>query len=265
MNKTGHMMKLPYALTYAMMTLLLSSTVYAAHPLITDDTGTQGKGKFQLEVNGQYDYEKDTIADVSIKETGGQAYAILSYGIVDKADIVVTVPHQWDKVEENGVTTSKVNGFSDSILEVKWRFYEKDGLSVALKPGVIIPTGDDEKGLGSGKVGYSAFFIITREIEPWAFHMNLGYKRNENTTDARNDIWHASVAAVRAVTGNLKAVANIGIESNEDKASNTSPAFVLGGLIYSITENFDVDLGYKAGLNNAEPDYSILAGITMRF
>lgn len=29
-----------------------AGAAFAAHPLITDDTGTQGKGKFQLEVNG---------------------------------------------------------------------------------------------------------------------------------------------------------------------------------------------------------------------
>jgi len=35
--------------------LLIAYPSWAAHPLITDDTGTQGKGKFQLELNGQYD------------------------------------------------------------------------------------------------------------------------------------------------------------------------------------------------------------------
>ena len=38
---------------------LWSGTVFAAHPLITDDTGTQGKGKFQLEVNGEYAHEDE--------------------------------------------------------------------------------------------------------------------------------------------------------------------------------------------------------------
>jgi hypothetical protein len=37
--------------------LLIASPSWAAHPLITDDTGTQGKGKFQLELNGQYDWD----------------------------------------------------------------------------------------------------------------------------------------------------------------------------------------------------------------
>lgn len=34
--------------------VLTSGTAFAAHPLITDDTGTQGQGKFQLEVNGEW-------------------------------------------------------------------------------------------------------------------------------------------------------------------------------------------------------------------
>jgi hypothetical protein len=63
----------------------------------------------------------------------------------------------------------------------------------------------------------------------------------------------------------LKAVANIGVESNSDNTSNTSPAFILGGLIYSIADNVDVDFGVKSGLTRPETDISYLAGITWRF
>ena len=34
-------------------------TAFGAHPLITDDTGTQGKRKFQLEVNSEFNSEKE--------------------------------------------------------------------------------------------------------------------------------------------------------------------------------------------------------------
>jgi hypothetical protein len=30
-------------------------------------------------------------------------------------------------------------------LELKWRFFEKDGLSFALKPGIAFPTGNEKK------------------------------------------------------------------------------------------------------------------------
>jgi len=243
----------------------LAATSHAAHPLITDDAGTQGKGKFQLEVNGEFNYDKETEEEVTTKETGGEVAPILSYGIVDNLDIVLGVPYQWFRVKEDGDVTDKEDGISDMSLELKWRFYEKDGLSLALKPGITLPTGDDEKGLGTGRETYSLYFITTKEIEPWAFHLNLGYVRNENKSDEREDIWHASLAGEVEVVKNLKVVADIGAERNPDKASDTHPAFIVGGLIYSLSESFDIDFGVKGGLNKTEADYSILTGITMRF
>ena len=243
----------------------LVATSHAAHPLITDDTGTQGKGKFQLEVNGEFNYDKETEEEVTTKETGGEVAPILSYGIADNLDIVLGVPYQWFRVKEDGDVTDKEDGISDMSLELKWRFYEKDGLSLALKPGITLPTGDDEKGLGTGRVTYSLYFITTKEIEPWAFHLNLGYGRNENKFDERKDIWHASLAGEVEVVKNLKVVANIGTERNTDEASSTHPAFILSGLIYSLSENFDIDFGVKGGLNKPETDWSILAGIAWRF
>jgi hypothetical protein len=247
--------------------VLAPASAWAAHPLVTDDTGTQGWGKFQLEVNGQYDSDKETISGVTVKTAGGQMAGTLSYGFIDNADIIVGLPYQWTRTQNDGTVISSEHGVSDTTLEVKWRFYEKDGLSFAFKPGVSIPTGNDEKGLGSGKIGYSAFFITTREASPWAFHVNLGYKRNENTVDVdeRKDIWHASVAGTCDVIKNLKAAANIGIERNPGKASDKAPAFVLAGVIYSINENIDIDFGLKTELNEAETDYSLLAGAAFRF
>jgi hypothetical protein len=245
--------------------LLWSGLAFAAHPLITDDTGTQGKGKFQLEVNSEFNYDKETEEGVTTKETGGEVAPTLSYGIVDNLDIVLGVPCQWFKVKEDGDVTDKEDGISDIGLELKWRFYEKDGLSLALKPGITLPTGDDEKGLGAGRATYGLYFITTKEIEPWAFHLNLGYARNENKFDERKDIWHASLASEVEVVENLKVVANIGVERNTDEASSTHPAFILGGLIYSLSENFDIDFGVKGGLNKPETDCSILAGIAWRF
>lgn len=245
--------------------LLWSGWAFAAHPLITDDTGTQGKGKFQAEVNSEFRYDKETEEGVTTKETGGEVATVLSYGVTDNIDIVLCFPYQWFKIKEDREVISKENGISDISLEVKWRFFEKDGLSFALKPGITLPTGDEKKGLGIGKVTYSMFFITTKEMKPWAYHLNLGYIRNENKVDERRDIWHGSLASEVEVIKDLRAVANIGIERNPERASDTHPAFILGGLIYSVSENFDIDFGIKRGLNKPETDYAILFGIAFRF
>lgn len=245
--------------------LLVPAVSWAAHPLITDDAGTQGQGKFQLEVNGQHDSDKETVAGVSVKSTGGQAGITLSYGIIENADLVLNVPYVWGKVTEDDVKVYDEKGISDVSFEVKWRFFEKEGLSLALKPGISFPTGNDEKGLGTGKTGYHMFLIGSKEAAPWAFHANLGYIRNENKAEEEKNLWHASLATTFEVVKDLKLVGNIGIEKNADKAADNDPAFLIVGAIYSLAENFDIDAGVKYGLNSSETDLSLLAGLAFRF
>jgi hypothetical protein len=249
---------------------LLFTVSYAAHPLITDDTGTQGKGKFALEVNSEFSREKESVDGITVKETGSEVAAVVSYGFIDNADIVLGIPYQWKKTKEDGEVTSDEDGIGDMSVEIKWRFFEKGGLGFALKPGVTLPTGDEGKGLGNGKASYSLMLITTKEIEPWAFHLNIGYMHNEYKLEEdedtnRKDLWHASLASAVEVVKDIQFVTNIGVEKNPDKESNTHPAFVLGGVIYSMNENFDIDAGVKIGLNKPETDLTFLAGMAMRF
>ena len=79
------------------------------------------------------------------------------------------------------------------------------------------------------------------------------------------DIWHASIASSLAVTEDLTAVANLGVESNPDKLADTDPAFFLVGLVYALSEELDLDCGIKYGLNDPETDYTVLAGVTWKF
>ncbi|MEW5744212.1 MAG: transporter [Nitrospirota bacterium] len=237
-----------------------SAAAFAAHPLVTDDTGTVGKGRVQVELNGEYGRE----AGDGTTEYTTEVAPIITYGIVDTIDVVVGTPYQYIRTE-NGDGTVEEDGAGDTSLEVKWRFYEKDGLGLALKPGITLPAGDRKRGIGSGRVGYSLFLIGTQEVKPFAFHANLGYVQNENRNDERRDLWHASFASEVEVVRRLSVVANIGVEASTDREESTAPAFVLGGIIYELSENLYLDAGYKHGLNKPETDSAILAGVTFTF
>lgn len=242
------------------LTAAAAGTAFAAHPLITDDTGTQGKGRFQLEINSELSRESEDGAT----EDSFEVASVLSYGVADMVDVVLGVPYRNDRFREPGSRQDE-SGLSDLSVELKWRIYDKDGFSLALKPGITLPTGDDERGLGAGKATYSALFIASKEIEPWAIHMNLGYIRNENKADERRNLWHASLAATVEAIKDLTLVVNMGIERNTDRNVRTHPAFVLGGVICSLSENVDLDAGIKAGINQPETDYAVLAGLAWRF
>ena len=252
--------------------LLLSSSAFAAHPLITDDSGTQGKGKFQLEINSEFATDKEKENGIAIKERAGETAAALSCGIAENIDLVVGLPLQWYTQREGGMITADESGIGDMSVELKWRVLdsEENGISLALKPGLSIPTGSEEKGLGYGRVSGGVTMIATREGRLGALHCNLGYSHSEYGIEeeneaARNDLWHASLAAELNMTDNLRSVANIGVETNEDKTSDIHPVFLIGGLICALSENLDVDLGLKCGLNKAETDTTFLAGLAARF
>jgi hypothetical protein len=242
----------------------------AAHPLITDDTGTQGAGKFQIEVNGEYGRDRETAGGVESTTRSTEAATTLSYGLTEMIDGVIGVPYLWVETHETDLsvpsfTHSSEKGLSDLSIEIKWRFYEKDGLSLAFKPGISVPTGNEQKGLGTGKYGFGAFFIATEEFKLLTFHQNIGYIRNNNRFDERENIYRISLACEYDLVEGLRLVANIGQERNPDVASKREPAFGLVGMIYGITENLDVDAGIKVGISDPETDMTALAGMAIRF
>ncbi len=240
-------------------------TAWGALPLITDDSGTQGIGKFQIELGSEYDRDRETIDGVSVDETDYFLTTTLTYGIAERTDFFVSVPYQWVHVKNDGVTVADTNGISDMAAGMKWRFFESKGLSLAVKPAVFIPSGDYQKGLGTGKTGYSSFFIISEDLDPWEIYLNFGYLRNENRIDERKDIWSASLAVVYEVEKHLKICLDTGIATNRDLTSEIEPSYLLAGVIYAVNDDFEVSLGAKIALTRTETDYAVLPGITFRF
>lgn len=248
----------------ALVFLLGATPAFGAQPLITDDTGTQGKGNVQIEATGQVDRDDEE----GLKTDSWEAKIAVTYGLFDPVDLVLEVPYNWISTK-NGETLRQ-DGIADLLVALKWRFFEHGGLSFAVKPAVTIPTGNEEKGLGDGRAAYGVGLIATYARDPWAFHLNLGITHHDYRLDAdreanRNDIWNASLAAEYKLAEAWKLVANIGAERNADVSANTPAAFILGGFIYSVSENLDLDAGVKWGLTNPEPYISFLAGLTFRF
>jgi len=249
----------------ALLLILMSETLWAKDILITNDAGTQGKGNLLVEVNYEYGSDKADIAGQSTMRKETALGAIFSYGLTKSVDFIFTLPYASNKMEEGGVVTENVNGISDMAAEIKWRFFEADALSFAVKPGISLPAGDEKKGLGTGKAGYNVFFIASKEMQPLMVNLNLAYVRNENDARERKDLWYASLSAEYAMRENSTLVANVGIERNAEKGEDSHPAFFLAGINHSLTENFDINIGIKTGLNDVETDRTFLAGMAVAF
>jgi hypothetical protein len=179
---------------------------------------------------------------------------------------------QWSTLKMDGTIISDDKGIGDTSVEVKWRFFEckKQEMSFAVKPRLTFPTGDAQKGLGNGNISGGVLLIATKEWEHREVHLNVGYTHNsyaiaQDNAILKHDVWHASLASEVHVTEKLRSVADFSIDSNNENKPDPNRVFLLGGLIYNLAENFDLDVGVKKGLNHAETDTSILAGLTARF
>jgi hypothetical protein len=255
-----------------------SSFGWAAHPFITDDTGTQGKGNWQLELQGDF-FRSDRTADAGTGpvEQKGKLNAftsVLSYGILENLDIQLGLIHVSSRTTENGVVTEDTSGMSDSTVELKWRFYENDDFSLALKPGLTLPTGNEDKGLGTGKTSWGIALLATYEAEPWTFLGNIAYTRvrfkdAQAAAESRDDLWRASAGAAYALTGEVRLVGELGVRTAESRNDPFLPdrtsQFAMLGLIYSPTKKIDLDAGFRKNLNDAEFDKAFLVGATFRW
>ena len=155
--------------------ILLAVQAFAAHPLITDDTGTQGKGAVLIE--SSINYLKDNEFRSTVVPLG------LTAGISETMDVGVELPYLL--LRPSAVTGQPERGFSDVNFKFKHRFYEqekKDGehgqaeRSLAYQVAFIQPSGSEEKGLGAGITRWNARLMGTTEWEATEVSASVGGK-----------------------------------------------------------------------------------------
>jgi hypothetical protein len=249
------------------MTLTLPA--FAAHPLATDDSGTQGKLKFQLETTAEFGWDKEISNNITTKSDYQTLNVAVTAGVLDTLDLVLSYPYTWQHSEDNTGTLFDNSGLQDLSLALKWRFLELGPASFALKPAVTFPTANRDRYLGAGRLAYGATLISTVEFKPVAVHANIGYT-NQRYTDADKDgsrehLWNLSLAGSVEVMKGLQLAAELGTFTNPDKTSTTWPTFITGGAIYTVIENMDLSLGVKGSLTAPETDVALLTGVTFKF
>lgn len=245
------------------------SPAFAAHPLSTDDTGTTGSKRFQVETSAEFGWDRDTAQGVTTTSRYQNLNVAVTGGVLDSLDLALSFPYSWQKIEDDSGGSLANSGLNDFSLALKWRFLELGPTSFAIKPTLTVPTGSRDKNLGTGRAGYGATLISTYESAPLALHANAGYTR-QNYPDAdkdtsRSDLWYFSLAGTVEITKGLRVVTETGTASNPNLAGADWAAFVAGGMIYTVRENIDLSLGFRGGISAPATDSALLTAITCTF
>jgi len=246
----------------------VSVPVFAGHPLATDDTGTQGFLKFQVETTAELGWDKENEHAIATTADYQALNVAVTAGVLDSLDLVLCHPYTWQHIEDTAGNQTDNSGFNDLSLAFKYRFLELGPASFAIKPSITFPTGNHDRNLGAGRAAYGATLISTYDLKPVAIHANVGYT-NQRFTDADKDgarehLWNFLLASSVEVMKGLQLVAEVGTGTTPDKNINDWTSFITGGVIYSVVENLDLSLGAKGGLSRPATDLALLAGITFR-
>src|SRR5262245_17171776 len=102
----------------AAFALAVAPGARAAHPLLTQDAFTQGKGGWQLEVNGERQRDPRPVDVPPLRAI--QSGTTLTYGLTHSIDLSFDLPY----VRHEGIL--------DAAIGIKWRFHDGSPLSFAL-------------------------------------------------------------------------------------------------------------------------------------
>jgi hypothetical protein len=141
--------------------VVLGAPAFAVNPLVTDDADTVERGHLQLNAGWV------TTRAGSTDEHAVPVNPVV--GIHSRGELGATLGYVWP---EEGA-----DGISDLTLETKWWLGEHsdDGLNLAFRVDVKVPTASTRKGLGTGDVDVDAIAIGTRSWERLSLDWNVAY------------------------------------------------------------------------------------------
>lgn len=223
-----------------------------------EDTKTQGKGKYQLELT--YDYRDQYGSDT--KTLSRNTSGILTLGVSEELDFIFTLPHE-RVTQRAGSYESTVGGLADLEIGLKWRFYDAGALSFAARPGLALGSGGDDEDRAFGRVTTTSLYgAMSYRGDPLAFHAHVGYTRNlEPPADAHRHTFHGSIAVEFGVNEQLRFVGDVSI----DQSGGDIAKSMVAGIIYSLTPDLDLDVGYRKVLVRQAPERAWLTGVALRF
>jgi hypothetical protein len=233
----------------AIVALLLgvAAPAFAYHPLLTEDTETQGAGKHQVELT--FDATRDRAGAATLRSD--QVGLVYAYGLNKSLDI-----------EIGAATTGRGRG--DASVELKWQYYEKDGFTLGFKPGFTLASNASRR-LGQGRANVGAVLMAGYESGGWEFYGHLGARSNRNTLGERRSLYQVSALTIWEARERLWLTAEAGTLRQPDPAVRRNPAFLGVAVIWGPTKDVDLDVGLRRGLNSVAPDRVASAGVTVRW
>ena len=236
----------------SLVVLAVATPAFAAHPLQTEDTGTQGAGNVEIEngfAQARYDATRLTTYQPQV-----------SVGLTTTVDAIVQP--SLVQLRASGQSDS---GWGDTNLDAKWRFWGSDPWSFGVRAGLQLPTSQHGLGLPHGQVSEHALLVATWDASPTTVHANLGVTHAPSAPVARANTLHVSAALMQQINERLILTVDSELDQDPDPHRHAWPGSVLGGVIWTARPGLDLDVGWQRSVDARPVNRQWMAGLTWRF
>lgn len=178
----------------------------------------------------------------------------LDYGILGRfeaeGEFEIEEPPDEDDVQLDDPEFSLKALVREGVLQ------EKNGPSIALEMGLLLPSTEDEE----SDLGFKGFGILSERLSSFTFHINLGGGLDR---EDRNPFALWGVIGEAAVSPTFRFVGEFNGEHPEGGSYDNSG---LLGFIWHYTKlNSFFDLGVRKGISGEAPDWEFTTGVTFSF
>lgn len=234
-------------------------------------------GSFKMGFHSSW-YDIDRVYDRSLSnnESGDMLTMPLyfNYAVTDDLEVTYTIPIVDYTIKSRILWKNDISesGCGDSTLGFKYRIFDNPTYLTrgAVGLGFKFPTGNDDKGLGTGETDFTIFTAFSKNFERIVAHLNLGYTNtgDPNTKfypDGLADKFFYNIGIEYPHTHNVTVMAEV---AGEDWGAEGNKVDIIPGLRYSPTENFSFEIAVPISVANDQRfgyNYRLVLGLNTFF
>lgn len=226
----------------------------AVPPLVSGDVPTADKGTFELYSGVRYQSEGDGV-------NRQMPFVELVYGLTDRQEITFEIPFLSQQGE---------HGFGDAVFGTKFIFHKE---TKAL-PGIAgtfelkLPSASGSRGLGTGAFNYDLRLPFQKTWGRFTALANVGYTvvgepQVGGVTQARKNVWFASLVPQYKVSDKTKLLGEIYLETGEELGRPNRFAADVGfetEIVHNLTFQAAVGKSLRDG-SRGGPDLRVYVGL----
>jgi hypothetical protein len=218
------------------------------HQLVGEKIYIQEEGELYVVLEAAYGKAKD--------EREFELAAELSIGVTDRLQLVAEVPFEFVDPDDG----SQHNGLGDITMGFQYNLVQGPDFSFGVRSAFVIPSGDEEKGLGGGQFVWEANLLGALRVGQSEIYAGVGSEIHTANSDGDPDAFTYTISVTRPWRQLIGSVELAGTVSGESHKIYLAPS-----LWWDVVDFLQAGIGVPIGLTSDSVDVQIVTLFVFEF